>query len=491
MIKNMLKLSLFQGIFILSLFAFVMFFVTWFFSKGQTNDKETFLIANRRMGSIVGAFSIAATWTWAPAVLVSAQKGYQQGLAGAFWFVFPNVITLIIFAFFATKLRDKMPDGYTLPDYMGKKYGKRVHILYTTLLLCLQPMCFAVQLLAGGKLVSYLTGIDYTLVTVLLTLIVLAYSLFSGLKASFLTDFVQMLFMLIMALVVTPWAVVKAGGLKAITVGLGGLTGNFGNLFSSDGLQVFYSFGIVSLIGLLAGPFGDQLYWHRVFAIEQSKVKKSFVLGGIFFATIPITMSILGFVGAYGQMNGQWNINDPSIVNLEVIGHLLPLWAVGAFLLMLISALTSTMDSSLCAISSLISIDVMEYFKRSPLTDKNYLQISRLTMVIFSILGIVIANIPGLQLVYFFLFYAILRSSTLFPTLITILTEKAHESGVFYGILASIILGMPIYAYGTLSGKVDFTIVGSILAVVTSGLVCFTVMKVKSKTSGVRTPIEQ
>ena len=66
----------------------------------------------------VGGSSIAASWIWAPALFVSVQLAYQKGLPGIFWFTFPNIIALAIFAFLAPAIRKKMPEGYTLPQYI-------------------------------------------------------------------------------------------------------------------------------------------------------------------------------------------------------------------------------------------------------------------------------------------------------------------------------------------------------------------------------------
>ena len=48
----------------------------------------------------------------------------------------------------------------------------------------------------GSQVLSAATGMPFQLVTVLLAVIALSYSLFSGIKASMLTDAIQMVFML-------------------------------------------------------------------------------------------------------------------------------------------------------------------------------------------------------------------------------------------------------------------------------------------------------
>jgi len=55
-------------------------------------------------------------------------------------------------------------------------------------------MAVTVQLYAGGNLVSLLTGISLVNIMFVLSFIVLGYTMISGLKASIVTDFVQLEF---------------------------------------------------------------------------------------------------------------------------------------------------------------------------------------------------------------------------------------------------------------------------------------------------------
>ncbi|HEY9785724.1 MAG TPA: hypothetical protein V6D17_10005 [Candidatus Obscuribacterales bacterium] len=48
---------------------------------------------------------------------------YQKGLAGIFWFTFPNIMALAIFALLAPKTRVRMPEGFTFPQYIRHRLG--------------------------------------------------------------------------------------------------------------------------------------------------------------------------------------------------------------------------------------------------------------------------------------------------------------------------------------------------------------------------------
>jgi len=214
-----------EGYLLIALFGIVMVAVTWVVSR-DPRWKHTgvgFLVAGREVPWTVGATSIAASWIWAPALFVSVQKAYELGLPGIFWFTAPNILALVIFAFLAPKIRSKIPGGYTLPDWIRYRLADpKVHAIYMVPYIWYQIMAICVQIFVGGLMLNFLTGIPLNVVMVLLLVIGLSYSLISGLRASIVTDFIQMAFIIVGGIIVLPW-VVSAAGPGAVSKGLGGL----------------------------------------------------------------------------------------------------------------------------------------------------------------------------------------------------------------------------------------------------------------------------
>lgn len=73
---------------ILGYFAVMMLVV--FLMKRRERTKAEYLVANRTAPWLLAAFSMAATWVWAPSLFTASEKAYTQGFAGVFWFVVPN-----------------------------------------------------------------------------------------------------------------------------------------------------------------------------------------------------------------------------------------------------------------------------------------------------------------------------------------------------------------------------------------------------------------
>lgn len=448
------------------------------FLRKHKKTKEEFLVANRSMPWLLTAFSMAATWVWAPLMFVASEKAYTQGLAGVFWFVVPNVLTLILFAFFANKMRKLRPDGWTFSDYIREKYSKRCHNLYLIESFGLQTMSFAVQLLAGATIFSKITGISFTATTIVMAVCPLLYTFASGIRSSIVTDFWKMLWIVIVLLLGLP-IMFSSAGPNALFNGLGGITGDFGSLFSATGIMVALSFGIPTTIGLLSGTFGDQMFWQRVFCVKADKVKRTMITAAFIFAAVPISLAVFGFFAAGTGLA----ISDTQLTNVGAVMAFCPKWFLYLFFVLILSGLISTVDSIICAVSSVAGHDVV---KRLSMNEKwhgriqkniflfilfaNEVRAARFAMIVVTIIAILIANIPGLTILYLFLLYGTLRSSVMLPTVFAILGKRMSERGLFYGILTSMIVGLPIFAYGNFTGNIPMIVFGSLFTILASGI---------------------
>lgn len=454
------------GAVVLIFYAVLMLSATLVFTK-QAQSKESFHVADRNIGTWAAALSIAATWIWAPALFTSAEKAYTSGIPGIFWFLVPNVLCLILFIPFAKRIRERYPHGITLTGYMTDVYqSPKVKGAYTFQLGALAVLSTAVQLLAGGKMLSAILDIPLWVVTIILAAIAYSYSRFSGLKASVATDVIQFGIIVMGCALLVPWTVAEAGGTSTILNGLASVSGEFGSLSSKSGLEVFLGFGLPTTIGLLSGPFGDQCFWQRAFAIKKNRIGSAFFIGALLFGLVPLSLSMIGFSAA----GSGFIAADPGMVNMEFIMSKLPAWVLAPFLMMILSGLLSTVDSNLCAAASMTT---------DWQTKGDNIKTSRRTMLVMLGISIAIANIPGLGVTHLFLFYGTLRASTLLPTVLTLLGKRLTANGVFVGVVSALCVGLPIFAVGNLMNHSVLKTVGSLTTVLLSGIVALAVSRKK------------
>jgi urea-proton symporter len=479
-INKMAFISQSAGYWFLAIFGMAMITVTHYFTRlKSSHTKDGFLVAGRQVGWILGGSSIAASWIWAPALFLSVQLAYQKGIAGIFWFTFPNIIALALFAFLAPTIRKKFPKGYTLPQYIKYRLqSEAAHKIYLFPYFFYQIMAVTVQIFVGGSLIFSLTGIPLVTIMPILLIIALIYTYISGLEASIVTDFVQIALIAIIGIVILPltWS---AAGASAINAGLGGLE-EIRNIFDPG---VAFSLGVVTTIGLIAGAISDQQYWQRAFAIKKKHLVKAFIFGALLFGIVPISLSTLGFLGA----NPVLGINlaegvDASMIGVQVVATLLPAWAVFLFVIMLLSGLSSTLDSGLLAASSLWVTDIAK-----TKNDGDSIKSARRAMFGIAIVGLLMAlavnYIPQFGLFHLWWIFNTIAACVAVPTILSLYWSRLDARGVLWGVLSAFIIGLPLFIYGNFINNESMIISASLFIILISTVFCLAMPRKTSWTS--------
>lgn len=501
-VNSIVTLSTGSTYFLLLAFGLVMLAATYLFAWWQNRTSvENFLIGERKVGWFFGGSSIAASWIWAPAVFVSTLFAYQHGLAGLFWFTAPNMAALAIFAILAPRIRERMPYGYTLPQWIGfKLQDTKVHKLYLFPFFFYQLMSITVQLYAGGNVLALLLGVPVYQATAIVTIamlgaIPLIYTLVSGFESSIITDFLQLALIIIALLILIPWAV-SVAGFQSIQAGLAGISGSKNVLDPT----IAFSLGIVTSIGLIAGAVSDQQYWQRGFAIKKGDLRKAFIFGALAFGLVPILLGFLGFIGADPQFAAAVPQGvDVSLIGVVVVSRLMPLWTVFLFVIMLLCALSSTLDSGMNAAASLYATDIMKYTKEEhdlmlrfeksePLSDKEKLtkhlldmrrlKGSRATMVWLTIVGFLVAlaviYIPHFGLQQLWWVFNTVAACVMVPTILSLYWERLSARGVFWGVLVAFFVGLPLFIYSNIVNKPVWIVSSALFVVLVTLGFCLT-----------------
>lgn len=444
------------------LFAFIM---TYWYSRGYNDTKTSFLVARRELNTFQGSLSVAAAWLWAPGLFISAQQAYVNGLVGLFWFCLGNFLTLIAFAYFAKIIRTQEPNGFTFSSYLKTRFGPKLQWLFVTEMMILAICAFAINLIAGSSTVNTLTGINYTIATLLMAAIAILYSFRTGLKATVITEIIKITVVWVGALILVPWAIVSAGGWNVVIAGLGGVTGEGASIFGTAfAWGVFTGFGAAAFLGHMGGPWGDNSFYQRAFSIKEKSIIPSFVTASFVFITIPILMGLLGFLAAGSGLQIPGNLVGTT--NAIVIGTFLPAWAAVIFIFMVFAGLVSILDSQFSSVANMTGHDLFNKFKNGS-NDSDVINYARYGMIALAILGVAVANIPGITLVYLFVFFAILRAAVWLPSMIALMKPNwINESGMFWGIILAVIPGELLYVYGSLfGGSSSMTFLGTLIAV--------------------------
>ncbi len=441
-------------IFHLALFTIVMMVATWSVGrKFGTQSGEAFVVINRKIPWWLGGPSIAASWTWAVALMISVQMAYQQGLAGIFWFTVPNIFAVLIYIWLGPQIRKKLPQGYCLPEWMHHRLGdKRVTLLYFVVYYYYQVLAVTVQVYAGAHLLSVASGVSPFVLMPTILIITLAYGVVSGLQASIVTDLLQMLLILIPGWILV-WLVVEAAG---GAMNLHGVLANGGlNPFSP---QFALTAGVISSIGLISGSICDQQFWQRCLAVREKDIRKTFLFGGLLFASVPISLSLLGFTAAAPAVGLNLPESfDYSLVGFAVVRHLLPTGVAALYLYMLLAGLCSTLDSALSAASSLDTLLQKKPWSSGIDGTQISLGRGRRSMVIISAIGLALAYgvecIPGFGLKYFWWFFNSIAACMAVPTVLSLFWDRLTSKGVLIGSGFGLFVGLPTVVYSSVTAN--------------------------------------
>ncbi|MBU0547597.1 MAG: hypothetical protein KJ710_06710, partial [Candidatus Omnitrophica bacterium] len=430
-------------------------------ARKYPNNLNTFLVSNRSITFISGALSIAAAWIWAPALFIASQKAFESGLPGVFWFSIPNALALVLIGIFATKLKSYKPDGFTLPEFIKIRLGKRNHLLFIIIILIVQLYSLTLHLTATNLVLTKFTSYSKEALIILLAMTFYILAVVRGIRSSIFADIVKILFIIVIVLVIMPVVIMKNGGIQTV---LHGLNVKSTNIFDPT---IFLTFGISVSISLLTAAVIDQQLWQRAFSIKKGNEKKAFILGSIIFFIIPLGLSCFGFLAAAKDLVPKSN----QLVGYEIIASSLPFIGVALFVFTIILTMIAAGSSALCAVSSICAVDIYGTYLNKASTEKQRLKVGRISIILILVIATLIAFIPNIQLLYLLLLIGAIRSALLAPTFFAIFKKNLSSQGTFYGMLGGIIIGLPVFVYGSLAKKPLISSAGSLLTLLTSFII--------------------
>lgn len=429
--------------------------LTWKFSDSAGKTKESFLLADRKFETIRGMFSLSAAWTWATALFVVPQLSYQFGFTGFFWGLIMNTATLAIFGFAAAKIRELYPNGFTFSEHIKNNYGTWAHNSYNLAFILIAITALSMNIYAGSKLIETITGLNMNLAALFLIVSALMFSIFRGLSSTNVTEIFKMVVILATALVVVPLVWVSVGS-DVIFKGMTGASGKYGDLWgTSEALAVFLSTGVYFIFRQFALPWADNSFWQRAFVIRQDKLRVTYASAAALFFVAPAMFATLGFAAA-GMGLVPSNLQ---LVNVAVISQVLQPWALCLVVFMLLTALTSLLDSQITSIMTLVSHDILPQFY--PQDEGATIDLSRAVVVGIVLLSWAIVNIPGVNILYFGFLTGCICMTFIVPSMIALFAPHLQQArSMVTGILLSLFIGFPLYAYASLNKMSDLALTG-------------------------------
>lgn len=112
-------------------------------------------------------------------------------MSGPFWYASGATVQIILFATLAIELKRRAPNAHTFLEAIRARYGAVTHCVYICFGLMTNILVTAMLLTGGSAVVHALTGVPTAAACFLLPVGVVLYTMFGGIKATFLTDYVH------------------------------------------------------------------------------------------------------------------------------------------------------------------------------------------------------------------------------------------------------------------------------------------------------------
>ena len=371
--------TIFVGV---AIYMIVMIGVGLYASK-KTHSATEFMVAGRGLTTVLCTTTVIATWFGGGTMMGAAGSSYERGMLGVIADPIGGALALFMVGFFFARLFRRLKI-ITVADYMDLRYGKFVAMAQTVVTVVGNVAWVGGMLVAFGLIFESLTGVPLEIGIIGGAVVIFVYTSIGGLWAVALTDFIQMIIILIGLIILFTVVLIDVGGWGAISSQLPDTTFRMTPLENTGEawLNYFRAWVIFGLVDVSA-----QSLIQRVAAAKSERVaQNSFYfasIGYLVFGMIPVTLGIIGSVTMSGLGNAE------GIIPALAIEHLHPV-AVAIFVGALLAAIMSSGDSALLASASLLARNVLPLVKPDA-TDKLSLLVARLSIPLCGMLAIIVA----------------------------------------------------------------------------------------------------
>lgn len=405
--------------------------------------ESDYINAGRRLGPIVGAFTVFATWFGAEVIVGTSGSVYENGLKGAEFDPFGYALSLFIagFVFAAALWRRGLT---TFADFFRDRFGQATERFVVVLLVPGSIFWAAAQIRAFGQVVSAVSDTDVTLAITFAAAVVCAYTVLGGLMADAITDLVQGLAVIVGLLVLAYLAAGELGGVRQSIAALP--PGRFDLSAAADATWTDWAERLEHWLIPICGTVVAIELVSRILGCRSAEVAARATMAGAgLYLAVGLIPVYLGLIGPQ-VLPGIAADNLEQVVPL-MAEKLMPGVLYIVFAGAIISAILSTVDSTLIAAASLLSHNLVTELMGNP-SERVRLLTVRACVIVLTLVA-----------------YALAMTATSIRDLVEIAAAFGSSGvvvclvfGLFTRIggqasaLAALLAGATVWAAGTLTG---------------------------------------
>ena len=322
-----------------------MLIVGFVVGKLKIKNSKDYMVAGRRMGLFMVAFSLSANNIGGGCTTGLAQKAFGNWGMSAIWYVLTASIAMIPLAYFAPKIRKTL--AVTIPEVVGRRFGK-LSSNFTAILSVLSLFCLTSSQIAasGGVINALIPSIPLNVCLVFAGIVIILYTTLGGMIADQISDLVQFIIILVGLAIATPIVLKSAGGWAAISAKLPGEKLNFTQI------------GWASIIGYIFNYFctflaGPEMVSRFETAKDEKTARNASFLSAVLMAAMAVFPTLLG-LAAFALKDELPNLAaNGSNAMVAVTGAYAPGIITGIISAAIICATMSSADSNLLCMSTI------------------------------------------------------------------------------------------------------------------------------------------
>lgn len=359
-----------------------MLLVGFVVGKLKIKGAEDYMLAGRRMGIFMVAFSLSANNIGGGCTTGLAEKAFGSWGLSAMWYVLAASIAMIPLAYFAPKIRKTL--AVTIPEVVGRRFGKFSSV-FAAVLNVLALFCLtSSQVAASGSVVATLTGLNTKLCMIIAGIIIILYTTLGGMIADQISDMVQFLIILVGLAIATPIVISGIGGWDVIASKLPAEQLSFTKI----GWAFIFGYIFNYFCTFLSGP---EMISRFETAKDEATAKRASFLSAILMAAMSAFPTLLGLAALAVKDTLPNLIASGSNAMMAVTQQYAPTIITGLVSAAIISATMSSADSNLLCMSTMIINDMYKPFFKHDLDGMKEVWATRICNIVCCVLAMIIS----------------------------------------------------------------------------------------------------
>lgn len=325
----------------------------------NTQTTEDYFLAGRGLRWWQIGFSLFATNFSAAAIIGLTGAAYLTGIA-IYNYEWVGILAMVFFALVLVRsVRNSRV--FTIAGYLEERYDERVKVAYSVFILFLLVFIdMAGALYAGGVLINeFFPGVSINLIIFAIMVLAGTYSILGGLRAISRIDAAQSLVLIVGAVLVSIYTVQAAGGLGEV---LADTSDETLSLVRPLGDRAVPWTGLVMGVPVLCAYFwltNQNMAQWVLSAKSERDARNGLIMAG-FLKTLVLFIIIIPGVAAAKLFPG---LSEPDRIYPTLLFELLPVGVLGLVFAGFVTAIMSSADSILHAVSTIITMDFIKKFR--------------------------------------------------------------------------------------------------------------------------------